>query len=79
MEIRDFNRVRVGQSYPSCFDIAPIQFHESYGVYATTYIYNNERIELRKIKNDIALFTFKTADMDLPKGWEDSELLWSNK
>ena len=79
MEIRDFDRVRVGQSYPSCFDIAPIQFHESYGVYATTYTYENERIELRKRDNAVALFTFKSIDLDLPKGWENSELLWSNK
>jgi len=49
MDISNFSQVRIGQSYPNCFDISPIQYHESYGIYAKTYIYSKDvRVELRK-------------------------------
>jgi hypothetical protein len=80
MEIRDFDNVRVGSGFPASFDIRKIQYHESYGVYATAFVSKDQRIELRKNKNgdEIALFNFKNNDLDLPCGWEDSEVLWAN-
>lgn len=81
MEIRDFKEVRVGQSFPHCFDIKLIEGHESYGVYAQVHNPKPEdRLELRRNKyGDVALFTFKYSDLKLPKEWEDSEILWENK
>ena len=81
MEIRDFDRIRVGSGFPASFDIKPIRDHESYGVFANiSVVKEGHRIELRRNSwGEIALFNFKYDDLTLPKEWEDSEILWGNK
>lgn len=79
MTIKDFDRVRVGSEYPYCVDVNKIDYHESMGVYGEVGLFENHRVEVRKKGNVIAIFTFKYKDMDLPKWWRDSELIWENK
>ncbi|MBN1074702.1 hypothetical protein FDB55_08270 [Clostridium botulinum] len=81
MEIKDFDSLRIGSGYPASFDISKIDTHESCGVYANIpVVKEGHRIELRKNSwGEIALFNFKHNDLKLPKGWEDSEILWENK
>ena len=78
-EIRDFDRLRVGQTYPCCLDISKISDHESYGVYAMTSVSSSNRVELRQKAGEVALFTFKYNETELPEWWKDSELIWSNQ
>lgn len=77
MQITNFDKIRVGQTFPSCFDIQKIEEHESDGIFAIARITNpsTHRVELRKKVGDVALFTF----MELPEYWKDSELLWTNQ
>ena len=79
MELKDFSQVRVGSGYPACVDVSKIQGHENDGVMAVTYVFEHDehRVELRRLKYQIALFTFKYDDMELPGDWKNSELLWA--
>ncbi len=85
MEIRNFKSIRVGSGFPACFDVKVIDGHESYGVYAEAYTYKKPNepgyFQLRKHNYDnlIALFAFKYNDMNLPKDWEDSIVLWDSR
>lgn len=80
MEIRNFDRVRIGSGYPAVLDISPIEGHESYGIAARFYdavLDEDFQVELRRKENDLALFLFRYGDMELPNYWQDSELVWS--
>ena len=81
MDITSFKRIRVGSHYPQTLDIAPIEAHESDGLYASFFAFpminrGMRRVELRRKDNSFALFLFRYDDMELPDWWKDSELLW---
>jgi len=81
MDITNWSgHIRMGGSFPSTIDVAPTNQHEEAGVMGVVFLYGPQRVELRRDKdnNRVALITYKYVDMDIPEGWEDSELLWEN-
>ena len=89
MELKDFDRVRVGSGCPHMFDICtfpfnppkpPFHYHENTGVIAITYDWGEGYIEIRRNKNnDIAIFNSKYIDTPIPEYWEDAEVIWTNR
>jgi hypothetical protein len=85
MEIRDFtDTIRLGK-YPFSLDVDPLGLSDWHGVIASFSVYPHsvgervERAELRRKENIIGLFVFHWNDAELPKWWQDSELLWELK
>lgn len=81
MEIRNFDSVRIGSGFPNAFTISKIEYHESYGIYASAYVLENtdQILELRRNKHgEIAFFNYRSKDMKLPDAWVNSEILWKN-
>ena len=83
MELKDFDRVRVGSGFPASFDVAKIEEHESWGVFATAYTYRTGSdggyLQLRSQGCEVALFNFSHKDMQPPKGWRSSSVLWDSR
>ena len=83
--LTNFDDVRIGSHFPSCFDIRKISYHESYGIFAQvhTYTKKNEKhyFQLRKHNKDhmVALFAFRFDDLALPVYWKDSVVLWDSR
>lgn len=79
-DITNFSDVRVGSTWPMCFDIQPITSHEAYGIFALTYNSGLDRfIQLRQIKDYVALFHFSHESQKLPDMWKDSIVLWDSR
>lgn len=87
MDIRNFDRIRVGSGDTSFLDISNVNGHEYYGIMAVAYQsksskeYFNHIIEVRQKEGQIALFTLEHDGVKVPEYWEDAEILfrWSEK
>jgi len=86
MNISNFSEtIRLGGSFPVCFDVSPITDHEGYGVMAHVYTHRkdgeNHYFQLRKHNEEklVAFFAVKFDDIDLPEYWKNSILIWDSR
>lgn len=90
MKLTNFERVRLGSTWPSCVDVIKLGLHEENGVYAETWLHcgivNGEssfsQLRRHNAEKKVALFCFSWSDAEyelLPDSWKNSSVLWDSR
>jgi len=84
MEIRDFDKFRIGNDVFMDVNRLSARDHSSYGFMVTAYEmggskndYSNHKVEVRKKDRMVALITYKYSDTEIDEWWRNAEVLYS--